>query len=115
MSKKRTRDVSNNTTEVDTLHVNNKYSLQKYEQTKLQNITPVCILFNILIKIIDCFIHSYFKNKATWPMPSCLNVCCRINHYNDREIIPKTSYQTYMIDWMFLEYIIKAQGLAFWP
>lgn len=49
MSKKRTRDLSNNTTEVE-MHVNNKNSLQKCEQTKLQNITPVCILFDVLYK-----------------------------------------------------------------
>lgn len=46
MSKKRTRDISNDTTEVGTLYVNNKNALQKCEQTKLQHITPVCILFN---------------------------------------------------------------------
>ncbi|KAF0761717.1 choline-phosphate cytidylyltransferase A-like [Aphis craccivora] len=39
MSKKRTRDVANNTTEVD-MHVSNKNVLQKCEQTKLQNIAP---------------------------------------------------------------------------
>ncbi|XP_026822821.1 choline-phosphate cytidylyltransferase A-like [Rhopalosiphum maidis] len=39
MSKKRTRDVANNTTEVE-MHVSNKNVLQKCEQAKLQNIPP---------------------------------------------------------------------------
>lgn len=47
MSKKRTRENSNNTSEIEALYVNNKNSLQKCEHTKLQNITPVCILFHI--------------------------------------------------------------------
>jgi len=49
MSKKRTRDVANNTTEVD-MHVSNKNVLQKCEQTKLQNIAPVCILFKYILQ-----------------------------------------------------------------
>lgn len=43
MSKKRSRDASNNTTETE-MHTNNKNSLQKNEPANLQNITPVCIL-----------------------------------------------------------------------
>lgn len=39
MSKKRTRDVTNNPTEVE-MHISNKNSLQKYEHPKLQNIAP---------------------------------------------------------------------------
>ncbi|CAH1739014.1 choline-phosphate cytidylyltransferase A-like [Aphis gossypii] len=39
MSKKRTRDVANNTTEVE-MHASNKNVLHKCEQTKLQNIAP---------------------------------------------------------------------------
>jgi len=49
MSKKRTRDVANNTTEVD-MHVSNKNVLQKCEQTKLQNIAPVCILIKYILQ-----------------------------------------------------------------
>lgn len=48
MSKKRTRDVANNTTEVE-MHVSNKNLLQKSEQTKLQNIAPVCILLKYIL------------------------------------------------------------------
>jgi len=47
MSKKRTRDVINNTTEVEMHDGNNKNVLQKFEPAKLQNIAPVCILFDI--------------------------------------------------------------------
>lgn len=43
MSKKRTRDVSNNTDETDMSGNSNKNVLQKSEQNKLQNIAPVCI------------------------------------------------------------------------
>lgn len=45
MSKKRTRDMAKSTTEVE-MHVSSKISSQKCEQTKLQNIAPVCILFD---------------------------------------------------------------------
>lgn len=48
MSKKRTRDVINNTTEVEMHDSNNKNVLQKCEPAKLQNIPPVCILFNLI-------------------------------------------------------------------
>jgi hypothetical protein len=43
MSKKRTRDVSNNTDETDLSGSSNKNMLPKCEQNKLQNIAPVCI------------------------------------------------------------------------
>lgn len=49
MSKKRTRDVANNTTEVE-MHASNKNVLHKCEQTKLQNIAPVCILFKYILQ-----------------------------------------------------------------
>lgn len=56
MSKKRTRDLLNDTTEVE-MQICNKNSLPKCEQTKLQNIAPVCILFimllfHLMIKIV---------------------------------------------------------------
>lgn len=43
MSKKRTRDISNDTTEMETID-SSKSPLHKCESTKLQNIAPVCIL-----------------------------------------------------------------------
>lgn len=46
MSKKRMRNMSNNTTDVE-MQVNNLNSSQKNEQTKIQNIAPVCIVLNI--------------------------------------------------------------------
>lgn len=46
MSKKRTRDTSNNTDEADMSGSSSKNVLQKCEQNKLLNIAPVCILFN---------------------------------------------------------------------
>lgn len=48
MSKKRSRDASNNTTEAE-MHTINKSSLQESEPTHLQNITPVCILSSYCI------------------------------------------------------------------
>lgn len=58
MSKKRTRDVTNNTTEVE-MHVSNKNVLQKCEQPKLHNVAPVCIIFNIIYQKITIFSVGY--------------------------------------------------------
>lgn len=60
MSKKRTRDMANNTTDVE-MHVCNKIQSQKCEQTKLQNIAPVCILFDTGID----YLFSCVSHKAT--------------------------------------------------
>jgi hypothetical protein len=57
MSKKRTRDVANNTTEVE-MHVSNKNVLQKCEQAKLQNIPPVCILFKYVLPKITVLVAN---------------------------------------------------------
>lgn len=46
MSKKRTRNLSNNTTDVE-MQVNNINASQKIEQIKTQQITPVSILLYI--------------------------------------------------------------------
>lgn len=60
MSKKRTRDVSNNTTEVE-MQLNNINSLPKYEHTKLQNIAPVCIPYTQFLYLN--ILYRYLKKK----------------------------------------------------
>jgi len=52
MSKKRTRDVINTSTEVEMHDSNNKSVLKKCEPAKLQNIAPVCKLFYLSCSVL---------------------------------------------------------------
>jgi len=86
MSKKRTRDVSNNTTEMETLHVNNKNSLQKYEQTKLQNITSSIFKpapFSTEIEGVDERNACDYNTKITMDMANSGLAPRKIRVYSD--------------------------------